>query len=77
MTSCVYLLLTSLHCTIIKVDKEETLFEQEIYHGSTVDLIPPLYGGKSKSKDKDFLDWVQSWVNHPYTVKNACKFQNN
>ncbi len=34
-------------CVIIKVNKEKTLFEQEIYHGSTVDLILPLYGGKS------------------------------
>ena len=43
-------------CVIIKVDKEKTLFEQEIYHGSTVDLIPPLYGGKSNYKEKGFLD---------------------
>ncbi|CAB3998738.1 Divergent AAA region [Paramuricea clavata] len=28
-----------------EVDKEKTLFKQEIYHGSTVDLILPLYGG--------------------------------
>ena len=38
--------LTSVHCIIIKVDKEKTLFQQEIYHGLTVDLILPLHGGK-------------------------------
>ncbi len=40
---------TGIHCIIIKVDKEKTLFEQEIYHGSTVDLNLPLYGGNFTS----------------------------
>ena len=37
--------IVSLHCNIFKVDKEKTLLEQEICHGSTVDLIIPLFGG--------------------------------
>ena len=31
-----------------EVDKEKTLFEQEIYHGSTIDLILPLSGGMER-----------------------------
>ena len=38
-----------------KVDKERTLFEQEIYHGSTVDLIFSLCGGMEKRNDETTL----------------------
>ena len=46
------------HFIIVKVEKEKLLFEQKIYHGTTVDLIPKLYGGKS-DKAVHFSDWIR------------------
>ncbi|XP_028407624.1 uncharacterized protein LOC114530234 isoform X3 [Dendronephthya gigantea] len=36
-----------------EVDREKTLFEQEIYHGSTIELSSPLYGGMDRKKKRN------------------------
>ncbi|XP_028411982.1 uncharacterized protein LOC114534715 [Dendronephthya gigantea] len=39
-----------------ELDKDKTLFEQKIYHGTTVDLHVRLHGGKGKKKTKKKLN---------------------